>query len=110
MLEPIYVGIKMAGDRQTIRNSGACMIKPVVSAVVPSYRHGAFIAERLESILTQSLSDLELIVIDDCSPDESDTVIGSLQKKHDFVYIRNDRNSGTPFSAWERAAAIGKGK
>jgi glycosyltransferase involved in cell wall biosynthesis len=86
------------------------MNSPAVTAVVPSYRHGKFIAARIESIVGQSFSDLELIVIDDCSPDNSDEVIRGLQAKHGFTYHRNTRNSGTPFAAWERAAKLARGE
>jgi glycosyltransferase involved in cell wall biosynthesis len=86
------------------------MSSPAVTAVVPSYRHGAFIGARIDSILGQSFRDFELIVIDDCSPDASDEVIRSLQAKHGFTYLRNARNSGTPFAAWERAAGMARGE
>jgi glycosyltransferase involved in cell wall biosynthesis len=86
------------------------MSLPAVTAVVPSYRHGAFIRRRIESILAQTYRGFELIVIDDCSQDESDAVIRQLQKEHGFAYIRNERNSGTPFAAWERAAGMARGR
>jgi glycosyltransferase involved in cell wall biosynthesis len=86
------------------------MRSPTVTAVVPSYRHGAFIATRIESIVGQSFRDFELIVIDDCSPDDSDKVIRALQSRYGFAYHRNERNSGTPFAAWGRAAKLARGE
>ncbi|HTT12240.1 MAG TPA: glycosyltransferase [Burkholderiaceae bacterium] len=83
---------------------------PAATIVVPSYRHGAFIRRRIESILEQTRRDFELIVIDDCSQDDSDTIIRALQAEHGFTYIRNERNSGSPFSAWEQAGALAKGR
>src|SRR4030067_1741131 len=44
-------------------------MKPKVSFVVPVYDGDAYLAETLESIRNQSLKDIEIIVIDDCSPD-----------------------------------------
>jgi glycosyltransferase involved in cell wall biosynthesis len=83
---------------------------PSITVVVPSYRHAAFIGARIESIVSQSYRDFELLVIDDCSPDESDAVIRSLQARYGFTYCRNPANSGTPFSAWERAAQEARGE
>jgi len=70
---------------------------PLVTVLVPSYNHEPYIRERIESILAQSYPAVELIVIDDASQDDSDAVIRSLQKQHGFKYIRNAKNSGTPF-------------
>lgn len=100
----------MAGCGTDLRSGVREMTAPLVTAVVPSYRHGSFIRRRIESILCQTLQDFELIVIDDCSQDESDSVIRELQQAHQFVYIRNTRNSGTPFAAWEVAAAMARGR
>lgn len=82
---------------------------PKVTALVPSYNHGRFIKQRIESILQQTYQNVELIVIDDCSKDESDAVITSLQAQHGFNYIRNEQNSGTPFAAWESVLALATG-
>lgn len=79
---------------------------PKVTALVPSYNHGCFIKQRIESIVQQTYKNVELIVIDDCSSDESDLVIKSLQARHGFNYIRNEQNSGTPFAAWESVLSL----
>src|SRR6266496_783117 len=44
----------------------------LVSVVIPAYRCAEYIAEGIESVLTQSLSDLEIIVVNDGSPDTAD--------------------------------------
>ncbi|MDG0980795.1 MAG: glycosyltransferase [Halieaceae bacterium] len=82
---------------------------PKVTAVVPSYNHGGFLLQRLESILQQSYQNVEVIVIDDCSGDDSDAVIKSILERYDFQYIRNPQNSGTPFAAWEKAVSLATG-
>lgn len=77
---------------------------PVVTAIVPSYNHGQYIEKRILSILNQSYPNIDLIVIDDKSPDNSDAVIRSLRDRYGFTYIRREKNTGTPFSAWRYAA------
>ena len=50
---------------------------PQVSVCIPTYRGAAHIAPAVQSVLSQSLPDFELIVIDDNSPDETvDLVLG----------------------------------
>ncbi len=75
-----------------------------VHAVVPSYQHGAYIEERIRSIFAQEYSNIRVTVIDDNSSDTSDEIIQRLQKEFTFDYIRREKNSGSPFSAWEYAA------
>ena len=82
---------------------------PTVTVLVPSYNHGAFIRQRIESILSQTYRELELVVIDDCSNDDSDAIIRALQAQHGFRYLRNPANSGTPFSAWESVCSLATG-
>lgn len=82
---------------------------PKVTVLVPSYNHGGFIRQRIESILDQTYKNIELVVIDDKSKDNSDEVISNLQASHGFRYIRNEKNSGTPFAAWERILELATG-
>jgi glycosyltransferase involved in cell wall biosynthesis len=85
------------------------MLLPKVTALVPSYNHGRYIHERIESIMNQSYQNIELIVIDDRSDDNSHEVISKLQAHYGFQYLRNERNSGTPFAAWERICTLATG-
>jgi glycosyltransferase involved in cell wall biosynthesis len=82
---------------------------PKVTVLVPSFNHGRFIYQRIKSILEQTYANFELVVIDDCSEDDSDSVISTLQAQYGFHYIRNEHNSGTPFSAWERIITLTNG-
>lgn len=85
------------------------MLQPKVTALVPSYNHGQYIRERIESIMNQTYKNLELVVIDDRSTDDSHDVISKLQAQYGFQYFRNEKNSGTPFAAWERICNLSTG-
>jgi glycosyltransferase involved in cell wall biosynthesis len=85
------------------------MIKPKVTVLVPSFNHGCYLRRRIESIMAQTYRNFELIVIDDCSSDESAAIIASLQTTHNFKYIANKKNSGTPFAAWEYIISVANG-
>lgn len=49
--------------------------KPLVSVVIPSYNYSKYIGKTIESVLEQTFEDLELIIIDDGSPDNSVEII-----------------------------------
>jgi glycosyltransferase involved in cell wall biosynthesis len=51
------------------------MTAPLISIVVPSYNHAQYIGACLDSIYFQDYENLEIIIVDDCSPDDSATVI-----------------------------------
>jgi glycosyltransferase involved in cell wall biosynthesis len=65
---------------------------PEVSVVIPSYNHAAYIAEAVNSVLNQSLSDLELIVVDDGSSDASLDVLAKFSDPR--MYILTQSNQG----------------
>lgn len=49
--------------------------RPLFSVIMPSYNHSRYIRDAIESVLTQSVGDLELIIVDDCSSDDSPAII-----------------------------------
>lgn len=69
---------------------------PAVSVIIPMYNAENFIAEGLESILAQTLQDFEVIVVDDCSTDNSRAVVESYLEKFDgrLKIFSTEKNSG----------------
>jgi glycosyltransferase involved in cell wall biosynthesis len=81
-----------------------------VSVIMPCYNHARFVVEAAESVLRQTQSDLELIIIDDCSSDGSWDFIHTLSKIDPRVRsLRHDRNQG-PSKARNDALRIAKGE
>jgi glycosyltransferase involved in cell wall biosynthesis len=68
---------------------------PQVSVIMPCFNHARFLEESANGILGQSLKDLELIIVDDCSSDNSWEVIQRLAARDGRVKcIRHDSNRG----------------
>lgn len=68
--------------------------KPKVSLVIPVYNTEKYVERTIESILNQTYDNIELIVVNDASPDNSEKIIKKLKKKKDFIYIKHDINKG----------------
>src|SRR5215469_15348880 len=66
---------------------------PKVSFVVPCYKLGHLLAECIHSILSQSYQDFEVLVMDDCSPDNTPEVAKSFGDQR-IKHIRNEPNLG----------------
>lgn len=67
--------------------------KPKISVILPVYNAGAFIKDSVGSILNQSVKDFELIVLDDCSTDNTLEIIEQFGDPR-IVIHRNERNLG----------------
>ncbi|MBQ4404063.1 MAG: glycosyltransferase family 2 protein, partial [Selenomonadaceae bacterium] len=74
---------------------------PLVSVIIPMYNSAKFIPQTLESLLYQTLKDFEVIVIDDCSIDNSVEVVKSYAPKFESMgvklnIIKLPKNTATP--------------
>ncbi len=73
------------------------MPNPKVSFIVPCYKLAHFLEESVNSILSQSYGNIEVLILDDQSPDNTEEVSTGLVKKHpdrQITYIRNSENLG----------------
>lgn len=71
------------------------MQKNLVSIITPTYNCGSFIAETMDSVLAQSYTDWEMIIVDDCSTDDTRAVVEAYQAKDQrFIYHCLEQNSG----------------
>lgn len=85
--------------------------RPLISVIVPNFNHAAFLHERLTSIADQSYDNIELIVLDDASTDNSLEVIAAFAEAAAIPVhqIANDANSGSVFAQWQRGIDAASG-
>lgn len=66
---------------------------PKISVIMPNYNAEKFLTEAIESILNQTFTDFEFIIIDDCSTDNSWEIIQNFAKKDERIIImKNEKN------------------
>ncbi|MDB5482857.1 MAG: hypothetical protein JWO83_3910 [Caulobacteraceae bacterium] len=76
---------------QIVREDAGIAMNPKVSFVVPCYRLAHLLKECIESILNQTYTDFEILILDDCSPDNTSEVAASFRDTR-VQYIRNEVN------------------
>lgn len=81
----------------------------LVSIIMPSYNTAKFISETIESVSAQTYPNWELIIVDDCSTDNTNEVVKSFLLDDRIKYIKNEKNSGAAVSR-NRALREAKGK
>ncbi len=69
------------------------MYKPKVSVVLPTYNRAQYLDRAISSVLNQSFSDFELIIVDDASTDDTEKVV-SMFNDDRIKYIKNEKNLG----------------
>lgn len=81
-----------------------------VSVCVPTYNYGRYIAETIESILAQKFIDFELLVVDDCSTDNTASIVESyVQRDARVKFIVNPQNMGM-VQNWNHCMALAQGE
>lgn len=69
--------------------------KPTISVIIPTYNRAHLIARAIKSVLSQSYQDIELIIIDDGSFDNTEMIIKQFQESDKRIkYIIHDKNKG----------------
>ena len=70
----------------------------LVSIIMPSYNTAKFISDSINSVLSQTYSNWELIIVDDCSSDNTDEIVSPFLSDKRIKYLKNEKNSGAAVS------------
>ncbi len=84
---------------------------PLVTILVPNYNHAPYLRQRLDSIFAQTWTNFEVILMDDCSTDESREILEEYAARYSDKTrtIFNTENSGGAFYQWEKGLRAAKG-
>lgn len=69
------------------------MEQGLVSIIMPSWNTENYIAESIQSVIDQTYKNWELIIVDDCSTDNTDEVVRAFNDQR-IKYLKNEKNSG----------------
>ena len=65
----------------------------LVSIIMPSFNTAEYISQTLDCVLAQTYTNWELVIVDDCSTDDTDAVVARYQDQR-IRYFKNEKNSG----------------
>src|SRR5690625_4190600 len=75
------------------------MNEPLVSIITPVYNAERFLSETIKSVKEQTYKNWELLLVDDCSKDNSAKIIKEFNRTDDRIkYIKLEKNSGASIS------------
>ena len=84
---------------------------PKVSVIIPNFNHGIYLKQRINSVLNQTYQDFEVIILDDCSTDNSKEIIEQFRNHPKVTHIHyNEVNSGHAFYQWNKGVQLAKGE
>lgn len=86
-------------------------IPGLVSIITPMYNAGAYIGQAIESVLSQTYTNWEMIIADDCSTDDGFAVASSYAAKNSKIkVVKTDSNTGCPAGARNRSVVEASGQ
>lgn len=74
---------------------GGNAIQPLVTTVIPTHNRAHFLERSIRSVLNQTYRNIELIVVDDCSTDDTESLIGTIADDR-LRYIKLETKAGAP--------------
>ena len=86
---------------------------PSISVIIPLYNAEKYIGECLDSILAQTFDDYEIIVVDDCSTDDSCKIVENYMNgegQYKIQLVKLSENSGMPSTPRNRGLKISRGE
>lgn len=66
----------------------------LVSVIMPSYNTSKYISDSIQSVVNQTYKNWELIIVDDCSTDNTIEIVKPFLKDNRIVFLRNEKNCG----------------
>ncbi len=85
------------------------MSEPLISIIIPVYNHARFLPETLKSLINQTYKNIEIIIVDDGSTDETPAVCKAFAEQNPRIKVITQSNKG-PSAARNKAIAASRGE
>ncbi|MFD1064446.1 glycosyltransferase family 2 protein [Oceanobacillus locisalsi] len=105
-LEPLLINDTIAGDdlydqldTDPIQIKEEQEEQPKITVIIPAYRSESGISVALRSLTKQTWTNLEIIVVDDCSPDDTAAVVQTWKEQDDRIQLLQTETNSGPYAA-----------
>ena len=105
----LFLGALTLKNARTPRPVPSARYAPLVSVIVPAFNEGKVIARTLEWLLASRYKNLEILVVDDGSSDDTAEVVDAIAAEHPRVRLLRQQNAGKAAAA-NRALAAARGE
>ena len=85
---------KLAGNDRSLDTEERKMTEPLISIIVPVYRVESYLSRCVDSLLAQTYQNLEIILVDDGSPDQCPQICEDYAKKEERIHVIHQENRG----------------
>jgi glycosyltransferase involved in cell wall biosynthesis len=104
-------GLEIHGDEASQLENGGDFF-PKVSVIVPNYNHAEYLSQRLDSIYGQTYENIEVILLDDRSEDNSQAILREYAETYPSMtrLLCNETNSGNVFRQWAKGIEFAEGE
>ena len=104
-------GKAFTGQLYTVPRPEEAKFSPKISVIVPNFNHARYLRQRLESVYRQTYKNIEVILLDDGSQDESTQILEEYRRRNSDITkcIFNGKNSGCVFNQWQRGIEAANG-
>jgi glycosyltransferase involved in cell wall biosynthesis len=84
---------------------------PLISVIIPNFNHAKYIEQRLETVFNQTYLNFEVILLDDCSTDNSRDILSQYSQQPKVSHcVFNEKNTGNTFVQWRKGLQLAKGE
>jgi len=83
---------------------------PKISVLVPTYNYACYLPEAIDSVLVQDFADYELIIVDDCSQDDSGVVLQRYDGIDSRIRVRMNRSNLGMVANWNYCLSLARGE
>ena len=106
-LDGVFVAIELDYSLNPTGKPNMASSPPIVSVCIPTYNRAPLLAQAIRSVLGQTLQDFELVISDNASTDDTESVVRSFNDPR-IRYVRNHKNLGG-VANWNRCLELARG-